>query len=136
MYFYSRLSKALSPTPNGLARASDFGTLTLVDRYAILQGMTRYRGADLATHARGASKKTSVRHYTLFRDRIIVEFKGGREYTYTFETCGYMVDEMRDLARSGAGLNRYINENRPDYLPGGVLPGDDQSLAAGDYDGD
>lgn len=98
--------------------------------------MTRYRGADLVSHARGATKKTSVRHYTLYRDRIVVEFKGGQLYTYSYaSTDPFHVEEMRVLARSGAGLNRYINEHKPGYDPGHVAPGE-QVESDEDYYGD
>ena len=97
--------------------------------------MTQYRGSKLKTVAKGASKKTSVRHYTLSRDRIIIEFRQGKTYTYSYESAGEdAVEQMRSLARSGAGLNRFINAYRPGYILGSVAKGDESE--DGDYDGD
>jgi len=99
--------------------------------------VTRYRGSTLKTHAKGASKKTSIYHYTLFRDRIILEFREGEEYTYSYESTGEdVVEHMRSLAKSGAGLNRFLNLYKPGYMLGSFPPDLDPTQIDGDYSGD
>lgn len=52
-------------------------------------------------------------------DYIIVEFGGnGRfsAYKYTYASAGrHAVEEMKDLALAGHGLNSYISSNKPTY---------------------
>ena len=58
------------------------------------------------TNLRGNSPIT---HYQIESDRIIVWFKGGKSYTYSYGGAGKShVETMKSLARSGSGLSAYI----------------------------
>jgi len=52
-------------------------------------------------------------------DYIIVEFGGNGRFTtykYTYASAGqHAVEEMKDLALAGHGLNSYISSNKPNY---------------------
>ena len=77
-----------------------------------------------------------MHHYTLFRDRVILEFREGEIYTYSYDTAGEQaVEAMRSLARGGAGLNRFLNTYRPGYSLGYEPPDLGVSDGDGDYDG-
>lgn len=85
--------------------------------------MGKYKGFYRKSPPPGAAKRTSVQHYILFSDRIIIEFREGEIYTYSYETTGSdTVEAMRQLARSGQGLNRFINAYQPGYDLGYVPP--------------
>lgn len=48
-----------------------------------------------------------IEHY-----RIIVWFKGGKPYSYSYNRAGVgNVEEMKRLAQSGAGLSAFITRN-------------------------
>lgn len=50
--------------------------------------------------------------YEIEPNRIIVWFKGGKAYSYSNNRAGVgNVEEMKRLARSGAGLSAYITRN-------------------------
>ncbi|MBO5800479.1 MAG: hypothetical protein J6R41_10730 [Paludibacteraceae bacterium] len=50
--------------------------------------------------------------YEIEPNRIIVWFKGGKPYSYSNNRAGVgNVEEMKRLARSGAGLSAYITRN-------------------------
>ena len=55
--------------------------------------------------------------YEIEPTRINVMFKSGRSYSYSYESAGsYNVEQMKILARKGAGLSAYITRNaRFDY---------------------
>lgn len=47
---------------------------------------------------------------------IKITFIDDSVYEYTDDSCGWMtVMEMIELADRGIGLNRYINDNQPEY---------------------
>lgn len=47
---------------------------------------------------------------------IWVEFTDGSRYLYTVDSCSYYdVVQMIQCAENGWYLQRYINENKPDY---------------------
>lgn len=47
---------------------------------------------------------------------IRIQFTNGRIYLYTYESAGKGdVEEMKELAKEGEGLTRYINDYQPDY---------------------
>jgi len=52
-----------------------------------------------------------------YEDSITVFFKNGQQYTYTYDSAGEdNVQAMKELAKSGQGLNSYIYNNcRFDY---------------------
>jgi hypothetical protein len=57
------------------------------------------------------SGRSGIEGYDLFDDAITVYFKDGREYNYTELSAGkYEVDQMKQLAEQGTGLNAYINK--------------------------
>lgn len=50
--------------------------------------------------------------YEIESDRIIVLFKQGKQYSYSYNKAGVRnVDEMKRLAESGTGLSAYITRN-------------------------
>ncbi len=55
--------------------------------------------------------------YEIESDRIIVLFKQGKQYSYSYNKAGVgNVEEMKRLAQNGAGLSAYITRNvRYDY---------------------
>ena len=55
--------------------------------------------------------------YQIEPTRIYVMFKGGKTYSYSYASAGsHNVEQMKRLAREGAGLSAYITRNaRFDY---------------------
>jgi hypothetical protein len=54
-------------------------------------------------------RNSSVAAYESGADYIVVRFRDGGTYLYTYESTGaYDVDKMKSLANSGQGLNSYI----------------------------
>ena len=50
--------------------------------------------------------------YEIEPNRIIVWFEGNKRYSYSYNKAGIAnVEEMKRLARSGAGLSAYITRN-------------------------
>lgn len=65
--------------------------------------MERYRDID---------GDSGVQTFEVGDDFIVVQFTKGRMYLYTYSVTGsYHVNNMIKLARTGTGLNRYINLN-------------------------
>lgn len=96
--------------------------------------MGKYRGFHRKSPPPGANKITSIQRYTLFHDRIILEFREGELYTYSYEITGEeVVEEMRVLARSGQGLNRFINAYQPEFEEGHVGPDTGEPGVQGSY---
>jgi len=58
-----------------------------------------------------------ITHYQIEDERIIVWFKGGKSYSYSYSKAGRNhVEKMKILARNGSGLSAYITQNvRFDY---------------------
>lgn len=55
---------------------------------------------------------SGVSNYEIAGDRIIVEFKSGSQYLYTYLSAGDIhIENMKKLALNGDGLNSYINKN-------------------------
>ena len=53
-------------------------------------------------------------------DFIRIQFTSGRIYLYTYESAGEDdIEEMKELAREGSGLTRFINDFRPGYAARG-----------------
>lgn len=63
------------------------------------------------------SGKSGIMDYDIGRDFIEIYFKKGSVYKWTYESCGEAnVEEMKQLAQMGSGLNSYINLNcKEDY---------------------
>lgn len=61
--------------------------------------------------------RSGVYGFEIGEDFIIVYFKKGSQYKWTYDSCGQEnVDQMKLLAQSGSGLNSYINLNcKDDY---------------------
>ncbi|PLY09981.1 MAG: hypothetical protein C0626_07265 [Arcobacter sp.] len=54
---------------------------------------------------------SGVLRYKINNDKIIVEFKGGSQYLYTYASAGQThIEKMKVLAQNGDGLNSYINK--------------------------
>lgn len=65
--------------------------------------MTRY------ANLRGNSP---VLAYEIEPTRIIVQFKTGRPYSYSYNSAGrYIVERMKQLATQGYGLSAFITRN-------------------------
>ena len=55
---------------------------------------------------------SGVSKYKIDEDRIIVEFNSGSQYLYTYASAGEEdIENMKELAKIGDGLNSYINKN-------------------------
>lgn len=52
---------------------------------------------------------SNVAHYQIELDRILVQFRDGSVYSYSYRKAGqFHVDQMKILAKQGCGLNSYI----------------------------
>ncbi|KTD63652.1 hypothetical protein Lsan_1085 [Legionella santicrucis] len=62
---------------------------------------------------RNSSGSSGVELYEIGVDYIIVKFKNSTyAYHYTYKKPGvHDVEEMKNLAKAGRGLNSYINQN-------------------------
>ena len=60
---------------------------------------------------------SQITHYQIEDDKIVVWFKGGKSYSYSYRRTGRShVETMKSLARRGSGLSAYITKNvRNDY---------------------
>jgi hypothetical protein len=55
---------------------------------------------------------SGVSEYQIGSDWIIVRFKDGDAYKYTYGSAGVSnIEDMKKLARMGSGLNEFINKN-------------------------
>lgn len=61
--------------------------------------------------------RTSILGYDYDATSMTVYFDRGQVYTYTLASCGpeHLVN-MKKLADSGGGLNRYLSQFRPPYV--------------------
>jgi len=58
------------------------------------------------------SGNSGVVAYEIGADSITVEFKDGTAYLYNDQSAGHEnIEQMKLLARAGAGLNTFINQN-------------------------
>lgn len=63
-------------------------------------------------HYKNLRGNSPVIGYEIDPTRINVMFKSGRIYSYSYESAGsYNVEQMKVLAREGAGLSAYITRN-------------------------
>jgi len=54
---------------------------------------------------------SGISNYQIEDTRIIVWFKGGKAYSYSYSRAGQThVENMKRLALGGTGLNEYINK--------------------------
>lgn len=68
-----------------------------------MHNMERYKGSD---------GESGIIAYESGNDYIRVQFSTGTIYRYTYKSAGsYNIERMKVLARSGGGLNTYINTN-------------------------
>lgn len=104
-----------------------------------------YRGSSLKGAPHGAKVRSSVSSVQFQSDAIIVVFREhsgtgeAKVYVYSNRSAGQeTVEAMKALASRGAGLNRYINANKPNYDNESDLYGisdasdSDQILASGE----
>lgn len=62
------------------------------------------------------NSRSGVRAYDFGDYFIVVAFKTGGVYTYTYGSCSAEdVENMKFFAWQGVGLNTYININKPGY---------------------
>ena len=63
------------------------------------------------------SGDSGIYAYDSGSDFITVFFTSGKQYTYTYESAGTSnVEQMKNLARAGSGLNSFIINNcKDDY---------------------
>lgn len=59
------------------------------------------------------SGNSPISHYEIGSDYIIVRFKGGKDYTYSYggKAGRSNVDTMKTLALNGSGLSAFITRN-------------------------
>jgi hypothetical protein len=58
------------------------------------------------------SADSGIEAYEIGEDSIILRFKNGTEYLYSYIKPGKVhVEEMKKRAKSGNGLNTYLNQN-------------------------
>lgn len=64
---------------------------------------------------RNLGGNSGVDTYKIEAESIEITFKRGGTYLYTYRAPGrYHVEQMKDLARSGRGLNAFINIHMKD----------------------
>jgi hypothetical protein len=52
-----------------------------------------------------------ITHFKIEDDKILVWFKGGNMYSYSYRKAGYShVEQMKILALNGSGLSAYITK--------------------------
>lgn len=57
-------------------------------------------------------ENSPITHFQIEDERIIVWFKRGKSYSYSYGKAGKShVEQMKILARSGSGLSAYITQN-------------------------
>lgn len=55
---------------------------------------------------------TGVTDYEIGVEYILVRFRGGKTYRYSYAGAGrHHVERMKDYARSGKGLSTYISQH-------------------------
>lgn len=58
------------------------------------------------------SGNSPITHFEIEDERIIVWFKGGKSYSYSYYKAGRNnVETMKSLAKSGSGLSAFITRN-------------------------
>ena len=63
-----------------------------------------------------SNKSSGVKAYRIGKDYIVVEFEGGRLYTYSNRSAGMkVVEQMKELALASKGLSTYISQHQPGY---------------------
>ena len=59
---------------------------------------------------------SGIAAYETGADFIRIRFTSGSVYLYTYNSAGEDdIEEMKELAKEGAGLTRFINDFRPGY---------------------
>jgi len=67
-------------------------------------------------HYIDSDSDSNINAYDYGEDFIVVEFKDGSKYEYTYDSAGsYMVEQMKGLADRGDGLNSFISTHKPRY---------------------
>ena len=68
-------------------------------------------------HYKNLDGNSGIVGYEIGEDFIRVQFSGGSIYLYTYASAGaHNVEQMKQLARNGKGLNAFINRFvRKDY---------------------
>ncbi len=67
-------------------------------------------------HYIDSNNNSNVRSYDYGDNWIIIEFKDGSIYKYTYFSSGsYNIEEMKRLADRGDGLNSFISKSKPSY---------------------
>ena len=59
---------------------------------------------------------SGIAAYEVGKDFIRLRFTSGSVYLYTYDSAGEDdIEEMKELAKEGEGLTRFINDFRPGY---------------------
>lgn len=59
---------------------------------------------------------SGISGFELGEDFIIIEFKSGARYKYTNGSAGsFHINQMKQLAQQGDGLNKYIMNNKVEH---------------------
>jgi len=67
-------------------------------------------------HYTDSDNDSNISAYEYGDDFIVVEFKDGSRYAYTYASAGSgNIEEMKRLANCGDGLNSFISRHRPRY---------------------
>lgn len=68
--------------------------------------------AGLMERYRSTHDDSGVAEFEIGPDWIVVRFKDGGTYKYTYKSAGSSnIEKMKTLARQGFGLNTFINRN-------------------------
>ena len=66
-------------------------------------------------YANLGEKESGVESYEYDATSITVQYKSGKQYTYSYESAGEdNIEHMKELADSGIGLGTFINKNVSD----------------------
>jgi hypothetical protein len=80
----------------------------LIDVNNKTKAMKRYNNRD--------GKESGVSGYEINPDSIVVAFKRGDTYLYTYSSAGQRaIEEMKKHAEAQKGLSTYISRNKPPY---------------------
>lgn len=62
------------------------------------------------------NKESGVVAFKIQENSILVQFRKGDTYLYTYSSAGSAaIEQMKTLAEAGKGLSTYISKNNPPY---------------------
>ena len=90
-------------------------------RFVAAQFIAPYRSPKFAAEERHEtlrkpSRNSGIAAYEVGDDFIRIQFTSGSIYLYTYDSADEAdIEEMKELAKDGEGLTRFINDFRPGY---------------------